>query len=130
MNTPVELMETAFPVRIERYEINPDSGGAGRYRGGCGRSACGACSKVPMPRAPCALERMTSPPFGLAGGQAGAAAVVTLTTPDARPVICRARGICRPRGLGRDHDHPGPAASARSPTAILPPSATICSPAM
>jgi len=28
------------------------------------------------------MERMTSPPFGLRGGCAGAAAVVTLTTPD------------------------------------------------
>jgi N-methylhydantoinase B len=28
------------------------------------------------------MERMTSPPFGLLGGKAGAAAVVTLTTPD------------------------------------------------
>ena len=26
MNTPVEIMEMAFPVRIERYEINPDFG--------------------------------------------------------------------------------------------------------
>ena len=31
MNTPVEVLETAFPVRVERYEVNPDSGGAG-YR--------------------------------------------------------------------------------------------------
>ena len=28
------------------------------------------------------MERMTSPPFGLRGGSAGASAVVTLTTPD------------------------------------------------
>jgi N-methylhydantoinase B len=28
------------------------------------------------------MERMTSPPFGLLGGKAGTAAVVTLTTPD------------------------------------------------
>jgi N-methylhydantoinase B len=28
------------------------------------------------------MERMTSPPFGLLGGKPGAAAVVTLTTPD------------------------------------------------
>jgi N-methylhydantoinase B len=28
------------------------------------------------------MERMTSPPFGLLGGKSGAAAVVTLTTPD------------------------------------------------
>ena len=36
MNTPVEVLEMAFPVRVERYEINADSGGAGRFRGGCG----------------------------------------------------------------------------------------------
>ena len=34
MNTPVEVLERQFPVRIERYEFLPDSGGAGRYRGG------------------------------------------------------------------------------------------------
>ena len=33
MNTPVEAVETRFPVRIERYEFIPDSGGAGQYRG-------------------------------------------------------------------------------------------------
>ena len=82
MNTPVEVMETAFPVRIERYEINPDSGGAGRYRGGCG--AIRVWRLLPGAHATGALcmERMTSPPFGLLGGKAGAAAVVTLTTPD------------------------------------------------
>jgi N-methylhydantoinase B len=80
MNTPVEIMEMTFPVRIERYEINPDSGGAGQYRGGCGArrvwlmlaDATGALC----------MERMTSPPFGLLGGEAGAAAIVELMTPD------------------------------------------------
>jgi N-methylhydantoinase B len=82
MNTPVEIMETAFPVRIERYEINPDSGGAGRYRGGCGaRRVWRLLDGADATGALC-MERMTSPPFGLLGGQAGAAAVVTLTTPD------------------------------------------------
>jgi N-methylhydantoinase B len=33
MNTPVEAIEQRFPIRIERYELVPDSGGAGRYRG-------------------------------------------------------------------------------------------------
>jgi N-methylhydantoinase B len=36
MNTPVEAMETEFPIRIERYELIPDSAGAGRFRGGLG----------------------------------------------------------------------------------------------
>ncbi|MEQ8702221.1 MAG: hydantoinase B/oxoprolinase family protein, partial [Bauldia litoralis] len=33
MNTPVEAVESRFPVRIDRYEFIPDSGGAGKYRG-------------------------------------------------------------------------------------------------
>ena len=35
-NLPIEIMEIEFPVRVERYEIVPDSGGPGRFRGGCG----------------------------------------------------------------------------------------------
>lgn len=34
MNTPVEAAELENPVLIERYAFIPDSGGAGRYRGG------------------------------------------------------------------------------------------------
>ena len=36
MNTPVEPLETEFPIRIERYELFEESGGAGRLRGGLG----------------------------------------------------------------------------------------------
>jgi N-methylhydantoinase B len=36
MNTPVEAIETEFPVRVERYELANDSGGAGTFRGGLG----------------------------------------------------------------------------------------------
>jgi N-methylhydantoinase B len=82
MNTPVEVMETAFPVRIERYEINPDSGGVGRYRGGCGARRVWRLLEGADATGALCMERMTSPPFGLLGGQAGAAAVVKLTTPD------------------------------------------------
>lgn len=35
-NLPIEVMEVEFPVRVERYEMVADSGGAGRHRGGCG----------------------------------------------------------------------------------------------
>ena len=35
-NLPIEVMEIEFPVRVERYEMMPDSGGAGRHRGGLG----------------------------------------------------------------------------------------------
>ena len=33
-NVPVEMIETDYPLRIERYGLVPDTGGAGKYRGG------------------------------------------------------------------------------------------------
>ena len=36
MNTPVEAIESEFPVRVERYELAQDSGGPGTFRGGLG----------------------------------------------------------------------------------------------
>ena len=35
-NVPVEMIEADYPLRIERYGFAPDTGGAGRYRGGLG----------------------------------------------------------------------------------------------
>lgn len=36
MNIPVEAIEIDYPIRINRYELAPDTGGAGRFRGGLG----------------------------------------------------------------------------------------------
>jgi N-methylhydantoinase B len=33
---PIEILESEFPTRVLRFELIPDSGGAGRYRGGLG----------------------------------------------------------------------------------------------
>jgi N-methylhydantoinase B len=108
MNTPVEVLEMAFPVRVERYEINPDSGGAGKYRGGCGaRRVWRMLDKADATGALC-MERMTSPPFGLCGGQAGAAAVVTLTTPDGATRHLPSKGaFAAPAGAVVDMITPG-----------------------
>jgi N-methylhydantoinase B len=35
-NYPAEFLEAIYPVRLRRYAINPDTAGAGRWRGGCG----------------------------------------------------------------------------------------------
>jgi len=34
--TPIEVLETEFPVQLQRFELVSDSGGPGRYRGGLG----------------------------------------------------------------------------------------------
>jgi N-methylhydantoinase B/oxoprolinase/acetone carboxylase alpha subunit len=36
MNMPIEALEQDFPLRVLRYELRGDSGGAGEYRGGLG----------------------------------------------------------------------------------------------
>src|SRR5215472_237495 len=84
MNTPVEVLEMAFPLRVERYAVNPDSGGAGQFRGGCGAVRTWRMLQGADAVGSLCMERMTSPTFGLMGGQAGATAVVTLTTPDGK----------------------------------------------
>jgi N-methylhydantoinase B len=33
---PVEIIESEFPTRVERFELTPDSGGPGAWRGGLG----------------------------------------------------------------------------------------------
>jgi 5-oxoprolinase (ATP-hydrolysing) len=71
--TDPEVLEFRFPVRLEAYEIRKGSGGAGRWKGGCG-----GVRQVRF------LEPMTAgilsngrqvPAFGMAGGGAGALGV-------------------------------------------------------
>jgi len=69
-NTPIEAIEREFPLLVEEYAIVEDSGGAGRYRGGCG------LRRVVRPlAAECTFggtgERITHKPWGLFGGADG-----------------------------------------------------------
>jgi N-methylhydantoinase B/oxoprolinase/acetone carboxylase alpha subunit len=69
---PVEIAETAAPIVIWRKELRPDSGGAGRWRGGLGQSV----EVNPAGDAPFAVfamwDRVANPARGRAGGRPGA----------------------------------------------------------
>jgi N-methylhydantoinase B len=70
LNTPVEALEMEYPMRIERYELLYDSGGAGEHRGGDGmvRSV-----RVLEPASLSLLtDRRRHPPQGADGGKPGA----------------------------------------------------------
>jgi N-methylhydantoinase B len=70
LNTPVEALEHAYPLRVRRYAIRKGSGGAGRFRGGDG-----VVREIELlePAAVSLLgERRASAPYGLAGAGAGA----------------------------------------------------------
>ncbi len=68
-NTPVEALETAYPVRVLSCGVRRGSGGRGRARGGDG------IAKRLLFLEPCQVswvaERQTSGPWGLAGGGRG-----------------------------------------------------------
>ena len=73
MNTPIEVLEMSFPVRVEEYALTPDSGGAGTWRGGLAAQRTWRVLDH-RSRASSCLERTRSAPFGLHGGHAGQAA--------------------------------------------------------
>ncbi|MFQ5896532.1 MAG: hydantoinase B/oxoprolinase family protein, partial [Nitrospinota bacterium] len=67
-NAPVEETETHYPVRILRYELIPDSEGAGRFRGGLGvRRDYLFPGHTPVFSV--MSDRAKNPPRGLFGGQ-------------------------------------------------------------
>ena len=80
-NNPVEVVESRVPtMRIVKYGLRQDSGGAGTYRGGLGiervyRFLADAFITF-------SLERKATPPWGLNGGIEGAVNGVEITSPD------------------------------------------------
>ena len=70
-NTPVEALEHAYPFRVVRYEVRWGSGGAGLHPGGDGIRRD---IRVLVPcTASLITERRRSRPWGLEGGEPGAA---------------------------------------------------------
>jgi N-methylhydantoinase B len=112
-NLPAEVLESRFPLRLERYELRQDSGGAGSRRGGLGivRDYRVLGREAYMT---CVMDRSACRPWGLAGAQDGAHDVVVVERPGGdrskhlkgRPVAVPAGGTVlradgRRRGLRR-----------------------------
>ncbi|HVP39873.1 MAG TPA: hydantoinase B/oxoprolinase family protein [Candidatus Saccharimonadales bacterium] len=69
LNTPVEALEHAYPLRVRAYALRRGSGGPGRHRGGDGLvrelEVLAAC------RAAIVSDRRRHGPYGLRGGAPG-----------------------------------------------------------
>jgi N-methylhydantoinase B len=71
LNTPVEALEYAYPFRVRRYSYRSNSGGGGKFRGGDGlirEIELLADAQVTL-----LSDRRKFQPYGLAGGEPGAA---------------------------------------------------------
>jgi N-methylhydantoinase B len=69
-NIPAEVVEMRFPIRLTRYELREDSGGAGEFRGGLGVNRY---YEIITPEAELSIlgNRCKVPPWGLFGGHEG-----------------------------------------------------------
>jgi N-methylhydantoinase B len=70
LNTPVEALEYAYPLRVRRYAIRRGSGGAGKQRGGDG--AIREVELLTDAKVSLLADRRNLAPYGLQGGAAGA----------------------------------------------------------
>jgi N-methylhydantoinase B len=69
LNTPVEALEHAYPLRVRRYALRQGSGGEGHHRGGDGvvkELELRADARITL-----ITERRLNAPYGLAGGSPG-----------------------------------------------------------
>ena len=68
-NTPIEVIEQEYPMRIEEYSIRQGSGGAGRFKGGDGLLR--SYQFLSPATITLLTERRRLAPYGLHGGPAG-----------------------------------------------------------
>jgi N-methylhydantoinase B/oxoprolinase/acetone carboxylase alpha subunit len=80
-NIPVEVAESEFPIRVERYGLVPGSGGAGTHRGGLAVERVWRCL-TPNTSLIVRSDRSAHAPYGLQGGKPGALSSNVLIRPD------------------------------------------------
>lgn len=91
--TPIEVLESEFPVQLRRFELVPDSGGPGRYRGGLGYVR--EYQVLGPARFTTRNGSELTPPAGKEGGLPGrpSSVVVNPGTPGERAVSVEAGGV-------------------------------------
>lgn len=96
-NTPVEVTESRYSVKVRRYALGQDSGGAGRCRGGLNvvkeyEPLIDGC------RISTNIGRTATPSWGLFGGRDGASPTATLTAEDGERSVLVVSNVPFPQG--------------------------------
>jgi N-methylhydantoinase B len=98
-NTPIEMVEATYPLHFRRYEFLPDTGGAGKYRGGLGvrrdiefLDESGTLNTQ--------FDKFKVAPFGLFGGKPGATGRLILNPDGSSPVELRSKTVNYPLRAG------------------------------
>ncbi|MSO76212.1 MAG: hydantoinase B/oxoprolinase family protein [Alphaproteobacteria bacterium] len=90
---PIEMLESRHPITFTTYALRPNSGGAGRTRGGLGLVR-EFMLDAPTGTFAATFDRFRVPPYGLAGGQPGMTGSLTLLRQgDARALRSKVSGL-------------------------------------
>jgi N-methylhydantoinase B len=90
LNTPVEALEYAFPMRVRRYSLRRNSGGAGKHHGGDG--IIKEVELLTHAEGTILSDRRRFRPYGLAGGAPGKPGRTVLIGPRLnRPLASKSR---------------------------------------
>ena len=95
---PSEQVEAKFPLLVERYCLRPDSGGAGRFRGGLGTEQV-VQARHPI-RFSSQMDRVKCKPWGLNGGMSGFGNGVAASLRQDRRAAFRERQGAEPGAAG------------------------------
>jgi N-methylhydantoinase B len=90
LNTPVEALEYAYPLRVREYAIRENSGGRGKQRGGCG--VVREIETLVPARMALLADRRRRAPYGLAGGSEGRSGRDSLIGGDGRRRRLKSKG--------------------------------------
>jgi N-methylhydantoinase B len=88
--TPIEILESEYPVRVARFDMAPDSGGAGRWRGGL--SMLREYELLEDASVIRRFDKSRFPPNGLAGGAEGGPAGFVINAGASNEQVVRASG--------------------------------------
>jgi len=96
-NIPIEVMEANNPVLFHCLELIPDSGGPGKFRGGCGIRKT---VEITNSTAQITLlgDRHRHRPYGIFGGEGGALASTTLIRDDLSKSLSSKESLLLNRG--------------------------------
>jgi N-methylhydantoinase B len=94
MNTPIEVLETLYPIRFLKYEMRIDSGGPGKWRGGVGleRSWRLLSSSATLS---VLAERTLIAPSGIFGGREGMKGKFVILKADGREIQLKSKCTIR-----------------------------------
>lgn len=93
-NAPIEVFEASHPMLVERYGLIPDSGGAGKFRGGLGKRRDILVLSTDN-TSTMSTDRARLHPWGLFGGQPGACSRFLLRTSDGKVLELPSKGTRR-----------------------------------